>query len=414
MALKNIVTSDGIDMPSDKEIVAELRSEALLFDLPIVENSNDDKALRWRASVRRSKLNYIAQVYKNTDLLLAEGSALDKLAAHRGERRRQPKYAIGEVTLTMKSNNTAYEFADKELVLATTTGIVFKNNGAFSLNTNTGTLKIAVIASETGVGSNIVGGALTEINSDPSLQIDSITNTDITGGSELETDQLFRKRLLEKNPNPITMRRLVAALSAISWIRYSRVFTNNIDQNALHGVAFGKTAVVIDDGSTGTTMTINRKKDIWNVIADNSLIMNWHKDANSIELRFSERGMESVYQVSRPKITNVQVFIDIQKTDGTTNATIIADVFSALNNAFGGYESGTTLTSTLIEKEIINRIPFLQEGVSNIDSQVRIKQDGVALTDGWNRNVLINMGFANKPALTNADVYIKINGSRVT
>lgn len=138
------------------------------------------------------------RIYNSHFVQTATGISLDKLAENKQTTRNPATYASGSVIFARASAapqrydipaGTTVATADRTLMYVTT------EDGYIDVG-NTTSADIPISASEVGVIYNITPGTISAITT-PVIGIDTVTNPDdISGGSDMETDAVFRARIM--------------------------------------------------------------------------------------------------------------------------------------------------------------------------------------------------------------------------
>jgi len=161
------------------------------------------------------------RIYNSHFVQTATGAALDKLAENKQTTRNPATYASGSVIFARASAapqrydipaGTTVATADRTLTYVTT------EEGYIDIG-STASAEIPISASEVGVIYNITPGTISAITT-PVIGIDTVTNSAaITGGSDMETDAVFRARVMSYRADTRgTMEAIQAALLEIDGV----------------------------------------------------------------------------------------------------------------------------------------------------------------------------------------------------
>ncbi len=318
--LRPRVSNAGFAMPTREEVLTELTELAQSQGINIVPGSNDHLIANFLSSIFYGLYEEIASIKAGTSVKEATGQELDNLAVFKSINRIQRASSLVDVTLTFKKELAQKTYAAGALKLSTKDGKFFTNIEAFTIEkpTDKEVTKIVGFKSvETGREQNVLPGAISVIDGDDDLkQVENRFNA--YGGADAESDQELRARILNTYPSALSLVRLEQELTKIG-LRNVRII-HNASSAELDGLPPGKTAIVIDDGSSTSEFDDDIAKRMWEVIRANSSISeDWYfgDDNDKMEkepsiLEYEYNGIPVKYPVLKPVDLQVEFQINIE------------------------------------------------------------------------------------------------------
>lgn len=199
--------SDFIEEKSYEEILSEMCDDFKQKSGFYPDNASDIgirlKVLASQIYSLNHKLNFI---WKQSSPLSAVGEYLDKHAYEKGIERKSGKQAYGIVKFILEEPLSVDKDIESGTLIATntlSTAIKFATAKSITIPAGQTQAEVSAYSVEIGIEGNVSAGAIKVIEN-PALSLFSVTNENpFTGGTQEETDENLRKRILESYQLPI-------------------------------------------------------------------------------------------------------------------------------------------------------------------------------------------------------------------
>ena len=299
------------------------------------------------ATAGEEAVRFALELFSRTFIRTASGDALDELADdHFSLTRRKGSAAIGKVKFQRVSASAGPVFIEAGTRVATSSGLAFKTTTPVVMTGPTGlSIVVDVVAEITGSGGNAARGSITQILdplSDSTVTVNNAWAAGIgdpggewmAGGSDLETDAQFRKRIREYLA---TLRRGTVAALAYG-AKIAGVLEATVDDTAYPPRIF------IADALDGAGLAGNEA--LRQAVVDE--LVNWRAAGVQVNVEIA---------------TVVQQSIDVSLTfaAGADTGSVISVMRSSILAAVGNLGIGDTLySSTLISSARVPGIVDVQ------------------------------------------------------
>ncbi|HJK49862.1 MAG TPA: baseplate J/gp47 family protein [Methanocorpusculum sp.] len=229
------VTQTGFVRPTYDELLADVKNDirAQLPDADITSTSPLGQLAQVIARRMLTLWAALEQTYDAAYIDSAEAVNLDKLAALSGMRRNSATYAQGEVVFFRATA------APLEYTIPAGVTVATADRSITYVTLETGTIAagfsssnpIPIRATQPGIKYNLAANQIKSIST-PVLGVDSVENPQpITGGSDKETDAVFRARMKTYQPQirgtPAAMRSALYAINGVLGVNLVEDFTAN-------------------------------------------------------------------------------------------------------------------------------------------------------------------------------------------
>lgn len=165
-----------------------------------VPNEESDIMLRFRVLAGELYSNLVAQKYLKEQMFAVTASAdyLDKHATVRGLERKQATYSTGELTFSLSQTALEDVLIPKGVVASTNSSQALRFKTTIDAVIPTGAISVTVPAQavESGVTYNVKSKQVSVIVTPPAGVVAVTNNKAFTGGTDKESDQSLRQRVL--------------------------------------------------------------------------------------------------------------------------------------------------------------------------------------------------------------------------
>lgn len=395
--LYNFLTSSGIIVPDDKNVLYGIQSkfqEIFGTDIDLSAETPVGRLIETFAVVVKSTLGVTAQTANQFNINEATGIYLDAIAQIYDLKRIAGTKTKIQIKCYFSENPTGTDTIPAgALVMCSSNGATFRvdsdipNDGTHRDNEN----RICAYGTATAVRTGTITAPVGTVNSIQTSVMGWVGVTNIATpytGTDIETDEAFRKRILNSRPIGIGFNtHLVSALNRIDGVYSNCVIDNNTGTQILkkdvvvppHSVYVGIDCVETEDILRNIASAIARAKPIGTGMVDkdvkqgtiiNQTVTYGYNDGYSQNISFCK--------VAR---TAVRVAITYSLGEYTGND-IVGDIVNVITEYVDTIGVGGIVYGSMISNRLINRLNIgivnvlLQKDASDVPASTTVEMMG--------------------------------------